>query len=122
MSKHDVKTASLIRKSRIRKNIIRLTAVLVIFAAIVTGVFMVAGSAVRTDASDTRIGTKYYRSIVINYGDTLWSLADEYMDPAVYSGHKEYIDEVKKINNLKSDRIKHGAHLIVPYYVYDEQP
>lgn len=58
---------------------------------------------------------KYYTSITISYGDTLWSIAEEYMDKDFYT-KKSYIQEVKSINHLHDDIIKEGKMLIIPYY------
>lgn len=59
---------------------------------------------------------KYYKSITIGSGDTLWSIAGEYMDSEHYDSVKDYIEEVKQINVLYNNDITYGAHLIVPYY------
>ena len=53
---------------------------------------------------------KCYKSIVIQEGDSLWSLAES--ETAV----KEYIKELKQINQLESETIQTGEHLIIPYY------
>lgn len=57
-----------------------------------------------------------YISIPVSYNDTLWGIADEY-----YSGEfgsiKSYIKEIKRCNNLKSDTIYAGKHIVVPVYV-----
>lgn len=58
---------------------------------------------------------KYYTSIVITSGDTLWSIAKEYAD-AHYGNLDDYISEVASINHLKSNEIKAGQYLIIPYY------
>ena len=62
----------------------------------------------------TTVKEKYYTSIEIHKGDTLWDLAalygKEYADPSVF------ISEVKSINNLSGDRIKAGAYLFIPVY------
>ena len=59
---------------------------------------------------------KYYKSITVAGGDTLWSIAEDYMDEEHYGSIYEYIREVMQINNLKNDAIYADAHLIVPYY------
>ena len=62
---------------------------------------------------------KYYTSITIEYGDTLWSIADQYMDKEHYS-RTSYIAEVKNINHIKNeDMIKEGKMLIIPYFSRD---
>ncbi len=59
---------------------------------------------------------KYYTSVVIEEGDTLWSIADQYMDREI-QGKAAYIDEVKSINHIRDgNRIIAGQMLIVPYY------
>lgn len=59
---------------------------------------------------------KYYTSVVIEEGDTLWSIADQYMDKEI-QGKIAYIDEVKSINHIHDgNRIIAGQMLIVPYY------
>lgn len=59
---------------------------------------------------------KYYKSIAISKEDTLWSIAQEYMDTDHYESVEDYIKEVKQTNHLNSDVITYGTYLIVPYY------
>ena len=59
--------------------------------------------------------TKYYKTITIEPGDTLWSIAKEYCtDYSVDT--QDYIDEVKELNNLSSNEIHQGQHLLIAYY------
>lgn len=58
---------------------------------------------------------KYYTSITIEKGDTLWSIASEYMT-SEYHGIEEYIMEVRSLNHLYGDGIYAGEHLTIPYY------
>lgn len=57
---------------------------------------------------------KYYKSITIEHGDTLWSIADEYCGKECST--KEYVEELKELNSLTSDTIYAGQHLLVSYY------
>lgn len=59
---------------------------------------------------------KRYKSIVIQPGDSLWSLAEDYADSESRSKIKSYIRELKEINQLDSEKIQTGEHLIVSYY------
>lgn len=60
--------------------------------------------------------TKYYTSIEIKKGDTLSGIASRYIS-SEYSGKKEYINEVVRLNRLDDiNDIHAGDHLIVPYY------
>ena len=58
---------------------------------------------------------KYYKSIVIEHGDSLWSIAEEYRTNA-YTSTQEYVNELKQLNALTSETIHAGQHLIVSYY------
>ena len=58
---------------------------------------------------------KYYTAILIEEGDTLWSIAVEYMTYE-YKDRDSYMDEVRKMNDLTGSIIKSGSTLLVPYY------
>lgn len=58
---------------------------------------------------------RYYKSILIEPGDTLWEIALEFKD-ARCSSTQEYVDELMEINGLTSDRIHAGRFLTVSYY------
>ena len=63
-------------------------------------------------------GYKYYKSIEIKKGDSLWSIAETYMNEKYNSIH-EYIDELASINNMGADNlddIQEGDYLMVAYY------
>lgn len=60
---------------------------------------------------------KYYTNIEVKYGETLWSIAEDYMDGQEYKNIAAYIEEVASINHMQADTtIKAGQTLIVPYY------
>lgn len=59
--------------------------------------------------------TKLVTSVEIKKGDTLWSIATEYMSDE-YDNQLEYIDEIKECNGLVSDTIHTGNYIIVPYF------
>ena len=49
---------------------------------------------------------KYYTSIRVSSGDTLWDIANI----------SSYIAEVREINHLSSNQITDGMYLCIPYY------
>lgn len=57
---------------------------------------------------------KYYKTIIVGTDDTLWSIAEAYC-PEEYHSYREFIKEVKQINNI-GDTIYAGNTIIVPYY------
>ncbi len=58
---------------------------------------------------------KYYSSIEIENGDTLWSIAEKYISTE-YESIYDYIRELKQMNNLTSDNIIAGQNITVAYY------
>lgn len=97
------------RRQRVYLSILSLVAVfcIVFFCAI-------ALHSVRSSASD---GFKYYTSVTVKEGDSLWNLADDYIDYGHYKNKDSYIQEVRIINHLDKDcGITAGQSLIIPYY------
>ena len=64
-------------------------------------------------AEETEISYEYYKSIEIESGDSLWSIAEEYKDAT--ESTQEYIDKLMELNDLKTERIHKGQYLIVAY-------
>lgn len=63
---------------------------------------------------------KYYTNITVAYDETLWEIADEYIDYTQYKDKNAYIDEVRNINHLNADSaVKAGQHLVIPYFSSD---
>lgn len=59
---------------------------------------------------------RYYENIEIQSGDTLWEIAEDYMDTAYYTSLTEYMNEIMTVNGMVSDRLVSGQKLIIPYY------
>ena len=99
------------RELRRRKRV----GVLVLF---VTVLFLSTFFSLRTRAEGSQNETlsKYYTSIQVRSGDTLWGYARQYGNRQYYKNSKEYIEEVMAINSLKDDTITAGQHIILPYY------
>ena len=58
-----------------------------------------------------------YKVVEINYGDTLWSIAKNNMNPG-YTSIKDYISDIKECNQMSSDKLNTGGYLKIPYYEY----
>ncbi len=56
-----------------------------------------------------------YKTIEIQWGDSLWSIAEDYYCESKES-IQEYISLVKQCNSLYDDKITAGCYLIIPYY------
>ncbi len=60
---------------------------------------------------------KYYTHITVSSGETLWEIADEYIDYNHYKNKNSYIAEVQSINHLEcAENLVAGQTLVVPYY------
>ncbi|MEY8337280.1 LysM peptidoglycan-binding domain-containing protein [Lachnospiraceae bacterium 62-35] len=57
---------------------------------------------------------KYYKSIQIKNGDSLWSIAGEYKENCQMTT-EEYVNELRSMNQLKSDTIYAGQYLTIVY-------
>ncbi len=96
-----------------RRMIVLLVATLVLIFAVGVGFGTLLTRAQEPAAQDEY---KYYTSIEIEKGDTLWSIADTYMDAAHYASRSDYISEVMSLNHMGDSSIVSGQNLIVPYY------
>jgi len=58
---------------------------------------------------------RYYTSVQIKKGDSLWDIARAYCPESDYSV-SEYVDELKRMNGLSGDRIHSGEYITVVYF------
>lgn len=73
----------------------------------------------KAEDNDGQQAVIYYKSIEIQAGDSLWTIAEEYA-PCTGVTTKEYIKVLKQMNHLKKDVIHAGNHLTVMYSVCEE--
>lgn len=103
------------RRREIQRNL-RLVRKFIVTICVIMTIAISFGSvhsyATQTKSSSTK---KYYRSICVMSGESLESIANEYMS-VDYRSKDNFISEVKSINNLKDDSIHAGEYLIIPYY------
>jgi LysM repeat protein len=69
----------------------------------------------RSEAESSKQAYKYYTSIQVESGDTLWSIADKYASTE-YSNHDTYMKELLALNHLSDTTIHSGQYLTVAYY------
>ncbi len=101
-------------KRRFFRRIVRFLVIL--FLLVPMGI---AFGAIRSYADPSTVittNTKCYKSIIVMPGDDLDLIAEEYISPE-YTSRKEYMEEVRQMNNLDYDyEIHSGEYLLVPYY------
>lgn len=105
-----------LRKAR-RVRQLRRRCILFALALVLTFVLAISYHAILSEAtsSDKEVSYKYYTSIEVPYGASLWSIAEEYAGEE-YASAKEYVHEVMEINHLREENITAGQYLVVPYY------
>lgn len=118
-SERRIRNNKIRRQRQLRRNFIltMTTVCLIMILSLGAGGFLSKAKAV-----DTHTNYKYYKSITVSHEDTLWSIAQEYMDIEHYTSIEEYIREVKQMNHLKNDVITYGCHLVIPYYAEKYTP
>ncbi len=73
------------------------------------------GMSYENEKAEEMIRYKYYTTVTVAVGETLWDIANEY-NSEEFGGIQNYIREVKSINHISGDRICAGEALTVPYY------
>lgn len=107
-----------IRKNKIRrKREIRRNLLLSFFTLClaVTLAFSLTGFLSNAKSNEETVFYKYYTSIQVESGTTLFSIAEEYRGEH-YDSVNKYIEEVMRMNSLHDEKIIAGQHLIIPYY------
>lgn len=99
------------RKERIHR--IQRLAFALIATMILTVVCTLTYSSLKTNANK---GFKYYTSVCVESGDTLWELSDRYIDYDYYEDKESYLLEVRMMNRLNDDTIYAGQTIVLPYY------
>lgn len=103
-----------LQKIRQIKKICVITFMTIILVTICT----VSISGVKSLAQDNNTITtyKYFTSVVIEHGDTLYAIADKHTE-GFDVDINNYISEVMHINHLEdASSIQSGQYLIIPYY------
>jgi hypothetical protein len=71
------------------------------------------------DANESREVYTYYTSYQVQSGDSLWSIADQFMGPD-FKDKQEFIDNMKYMNHMLDDNITAGNYLVIEYSSYEQ--
>lgn len=69
---------------------------------------------------ETKEREKYYTSIQIENGDSLWSIAGKYASGCGLTT-AQYVKELKSMNDLREDAIHSGQYLTVMYMNHESE-
>ena len=106
-----------VRNKRQKTNGKRKAAILIATLCIIIGFGILYGSLfadARDSEDDVSVNYKYYKSIAIEAGDSLWSIAQEYKTDSCST--EDYINEIMELNSLTSEEIHESQHLMIVYY------
>lgn len=102
-----------LRRERIRKGMLALMSVCLIAVCVLSYRSIQSSAGTGGEA----MSFKYYTDITVSRGETLWEIADDYIDYGQYKDKEAYIAEVRSINHIPEEEgIRAGQTLIVPYY------
>ena len=101
------------RRAAAKKQQVTLLTILFVMTAAIIGC-IVFGST-KAQAAPAETSYKYYTSIQVQKGDTLWNIACNYMTDE-YASVNDYIEEICEINHIADSDIHSGQYLTIPYY------
>lgn len=105
------------RESVVRRQIGLIAIAIIVIVSL--GILLGSGiNAIASSEADVASYNKYYTSIRVESGDTLWTIADEYVEGFNLS-KSDYIAEVCQLNEISEDEIHAGDYIVVPYYSQD---
>jgi LysM repeat protein len=95
---------------------------IIVFTVLLLTVGIIIISKIATNkamAEESAPSYKYYTSITIQEGDSLWSIAGDYITDQ-YKDRNAYMKEVMDLNHISNPSQVHaGEHLTIPYYSSD---
>ena len=101
-----------LRRARRKKAVAVSAAAAAVFCVVLTAAIFL--STIRSSASS---GFKYYTGVTVEAGESLWEMAERYIDYNIYQDKNSYLAEVKRINHLDEDgAVFAGQLLVFPYY------
>lgn len=115
MSKHRAYAVK-IRKQRARRRRCIVSVFSILAAFYISAVGSILFTNAHGNASEEPVVGKYYKSIQIQKGDTLQSLADTYAKDSDKKTIARYIKEVKKLNGMWLNDLCAGDYLLIVYY------
>lgn len=109
-------------KMRRQKQLRRRVTGTLLTVLLMLGIVFFCGRITNAQEKSGDIAYKYYTSIEISSGDSLWSIAEKYRDDH-YDSIQDYMDEVVSINHIGNrNRLISGQFLVIPYYSDEYKP
>ncbi|WP_343249014.1 LysM peptidoglycan-binding domain-containing protein [Diplocloster hominis] len=107
------------KKRRGNRILIRKFGILVFSFCLLAALSISVGVSVKAEGhADPDVTYKYFKSIQVEAGDTLWSIAQEYCSEE-YPSLDRYMKELVSMNHLENEYIQAGQYITVPYYSHE---
>ena len=103
------------RREAYRKKMRSFLIALMMLAAFFSGFFGHTLLSARAAEKGGKELNRYYTSIQLQPGDSLWDIAKTYFAGTCYST-AEYVRELKRMNGLSSDEIRSGDYITIVYF------
>lgn len=97
---------------RAQMGVIAIVVIIIISLGILLGTGI---SALASSKEDPASYNKYYKSVCVESGDTLWTIADDYIQN-LNIDKLDYIEEICELNQIDGDHIQAGEYIVVAYY------
>ena len=100
-----------------RKLQIIAAAFIIVMITIVSGTFAIRSHAESVNAETDTVYYRYTAMSRVCSGDTLTSIAEQYMDDVHYDSVSDYVRELRQMNGMyNDDKLKSGELIAVTYY------
>ena len=113
IASHSRRGESARRERRRRILFYRITVPCMITVLIMSMLIFEKNDSLKTSAHSDR--ELYYKSVLVEDGDTIWSIAKENMTEE-WPSVQAYVNAIMKLNQKDSDSIYAGMYLSIPYY------
>ena len=102
---------------RNRKVQIIAAALIILMITVVSGTFAIRSHAESVNAESDTVYYRYTAMYRVCSGDTLTSIAKQYMDDVHYDSVSDYVKEIRQMNGMyNDDKLVTGELIAVTYY------
>ena len=103
------------RERELRRHII--TFVVMISVLIILSMFIFFSFKSDASVDSAHQQYRYYTSVTVTSGDSVWSIAREHMDPLHYRSVESMVNDIASVNRISPEaKLNAGTNIIVPYY------
>ena len=100
-----------------RKYLLIAAALMIVVITVISGTFAIRSHAESVNAESDTVYYRYTAMYRVCAGDTLTSIAEQYMDDIHYDSVSDYVKELRQMNGMyNDDKLKSGELIAVTYY------